>query len=138
MKTNLYIARKVGVCGVIVICATSIVVIGSATAQTAKYDGIYAGLQTLSEGAPDNYSKCLRGPFKRKLIIKNGAINYMYNPTYQGQVTGSVDADGDVTADEVTSNGGVKLSGKIEGDDFTGEIWGSFCTYSLRLKRSGR
>jgi len=137
MKTNLYTAQKVRVCGVIIICTTGIINIGSAMAQTAKYDGIYAGLQTLSEGAPDNYSKCLHGPFKRKLIIKNGAINYTYNPTYQGQVAGSVDADGDVTADEVTSNGGVKLSGKIEGDDFTGEIWGSFCTYSLRLKRSG-
>jgi hypothetical protein len=138
MKTNSYTAQKIWAYGVIIICTTSIINISSAMAQTTTYDGIYAGLQTLSENAPDNYSKCLHGPFKRKLIINNGTVKYTYNPTYQGQVTGSVDADGDVTADESTSNGGIKLSGKIQGDDFTGEIWGSFCTYSLQLKRAGR
>ncbi len=108
-----------------------------AAAQVVKYDGTYVGLQTLTEDSAgnQNYSKCLKGPFKRRLVVKDGAVTYTYNPTYQGTVTGSVSADGDVTASASPPSGGVSLSGKIEGDDFTGKILSVICTYSLRLRR---
>ena len=105
-------------------------------AQAAQYDGVYAGSQTLTEGgSAPNYSQCLRGPFKRRLVVKDGAATYTYNPTYQGQVTGTVNADGDVSATAAEPSGGVGLSGKIAGDAFTGEVWSLYCTYSLELKR---
>jgi len=106
-------------------------------AQSDKYDGIYIGLQTLSEAPPGgNWAKCLRGPFKRRLVIKSGTAVYTYNPTYQGQVIGTVSADGDVVASASTSSGGLSLAGKINGDDFTGEVWSLICTYSVQLRRS--
>jgi len=107
-----------------------------AAAQPTSYDGVYAGQQVLTENSSDrNYSQCLKGPFKRKLAIYRGAVTYTYNPTTQAQVTGTVSADGDVTANGQSPSGGVALSGKISGDDFTGEIWSLYCTYSLKLKR---
>jgi hypothetical protein len=107
-----------------------------AMAQTAQYDGVYAGTQTLtSDPADHNYAKCLKGPFKRKMAIKNGAVTYTYNPTYDGEVTGTVTPNGDVAGSVVTSSGGVALVGKIQGDAFTGKVWSIICTYSLDLKR---
>jgi hypothetical protein len=107
-----------------------------AAAQTTQFDGTYAGTQTLSEnGSVANYSECLKGPFKRKLVVKDGAAIYTFNPTYQGQVTGTVNADGDVSGSASDPSGGEALSGRIAGDDFTGEVWSLYCTYSLQLKR---
>jgi hypothetical protein len=109
---------------------------GHALAQAAKYDGVYAGSQTLTDHSVDNnYAQCLRGPFKRRLIVKDGVAVYTYNPTYQGQVTGTVSTDGDVSGSTSEPTGGVALSGKIQGDDFTGEVWSMYCTYALQLKR---
>jgi hypothetical protein len=138
MTTNRYAAMRrhaVAIAGLVsIVIVTDI---GFAAAQSAKYDGTYAGLQTLSEdGSVANYSKCLRGPFKRRLVVKGDAVTYEYNPTYHGDVTGTVNADGDVSAGASTTSGGVSLSGKIQGDDFTGEVWSLYCTYSLRLKRA--
>jgi len=108
----------------------------TAAAQPARYDGVYAGSQILTDKGPSpNYSQCLPGPFKRHLVVKDGVATYTYNPTYQGQVTGTVGADGDVSASASEPTGGVSLSGKIQGDDFTGEVWSLYCTYSLTLKR---
>jgi hypothetical protein len=109
---------------------------GAAAAEPANYDGAYAGTQSLSERSSDqNYSKCLKGPFKRKLVVKGGEATYIYNPTYQGAVTGKVSADGDVSASDPSATGGVSLAGKIEGDAFTGEVWSVYCTYSVKLRR---
>jgi hypothetical protein len=109
----------------------------SAHAQTDRFNGTYAGTQTLEDAGPvANYSQCLKGPFKRRLVIKDGAATYVFNPTYQGQVTGTVSADGDVVAGASEPSGGVAFSGKIQGDDFTGEVWSLYCTYSLQLKRA--
>jgi hypothetical protein len=106
-----------------------------AAAQPTQYDGTYAGTQTLTEtGSDHNYSQCLKGPFKRKMVIKNGAVTYTYNPTSEAQVAGTVSANGDVTASASTSTGGVDLSGKIQGADFTGEVWSIYCTYALQLR----
>jgi hypothetical protein len=108
-----------------------------ALAQATKYDGTYLGSQTLTEkGSDNNYSQCLRGPFKRRLVVKDGVAAYTYNPTYQGRVTGTVSADGDVSGSTSEPTGGVVLAGKIQGDDFTGEVWSLYCTYSLQLKRA--
>ena len=110
--------------------------INYASAQSSKYDGVYAGVQTLTDKPSDlNYSQCLHGPFKRKLIVKDGTVTYTYNPTSQAQVTGTVSADGDVTASESNATGGVNLSARIQGDELTGEVWSVYCTYSLQLKR---
>jgi hypothetical protein len=124
---------------VIVVCFLSIVFLAhprSASAQTDKFNGTYAGLQTLTEKeSVTNYAKCLKGPFKRRLIVKDGTAVYTFNPTYQGQVTATVSADGNVSGSTPEPSGGVALDGKIEGDDFTGEVWSLYCTYSLQLKR---
>jgi hypothetical protein len=115
--------------------AAALGVIGAA-AQTAQYDGVYKGTQTLTDDPNDhNYSKCLKGPFKRQLVIKDGTATYTYNPTYQGQVIGKISETGDVTGSEETSAGGVALFGKVEGDRFTGKVWSIICTYALDLKR---
>ena len=107
-----------------------------AAAQTAQYDGVYKGTQTLTDDPNDhNYSKCLKGPFKRQLVVKDGAATYTYNPTYQGQVVGIVAENGEVTGSEPTPAGGVALVGKIEGDRFTGKVWSIICTYAVDLKR---
>lgn len=114
----------------------SVLGVKCAVAQTAQYDGVYKGTQTLTADPNDhNYSKCLKGPFKRNLVVKGGAATYTYNPTYQGQVIGTVAEDGTVTGSEPTSAGGVALVGKIEGDQFTGKVWSIICTYTLDLKR---
>lgn len=108
----------------------------AAAENVAGYDGTYAGTQTLAENSPvANYAKCLRGPFKRKLVVKDGAVSYMYNPTYKGTVTGTITPTGDVSGVEKTPAGGVSLSGRIDGDTFTGEVWSLYCTYTLQLKR---
>ena len=110
---------------------------GYARAQTAQFDGTYAGTQTLTDDPADhNYSKCLKGPFKRKMVVKDGKAVYTYNPTYDGQVPGIVDADGNVSGSVETSSGGVALSGKIQGDAFTGKVWSIICAYNLDLKRA--
>ena len=107
-----------------------------AAAQPSQYDGVYAGTQTLTERGPvANYSQCLKGPFKRKLVVRDGTATYTFNPTYQGQVTGTVSPDGGISGSAPEPSGGVALSGKIEGDVFTGEVWSLYCTYSLELKR---
>jgi hypothetical protein len=109
----------------------------SAEAQNNKFDGIYVGLQTLTEKpAGGNYSQCLKGPFKRQLVVKAGTASYTYNPTYQGQVAATVSADGDVRGSSSEPTGGVGLAGKIDGDNFTGEVWSLYCTYSVDLKRA--
>lgn len=106
-----------------------------ALAQATKYDGTYAGSQTLSEDASvNNYSQCLKGPFKRQLVVKDGKASYEYNPGYHGTVTGTVSPEGDVSATD--AGGDASLSGKIQGDQFTGKIWSMICTYSLQLKRA--
>jgi hypothetical protein len=108
-----------------------------AAAQTARYDGVYKGTQTLTDDPNDhNYSKCLKGPFKRKMEIKDGKAVYTYNPSYDGQVPGTVDAAGNISGSVETSSGGVALFGKIEGDQFTGKVWSIICTYTLDLKRA--
>jgi hypothetical protein len=110
--------------------------VNSAAAQTGLFDGTYAGTQTLTTDPDDhNYAQCLKGPFKRKMVIGNGAVTYTYNPSYDGQVTAEVDADGTVTGSVETSSGGVALFGKIQGDQFTGKVWSIICTYTLDLKR---
>ncbi len=107
-----------------------------AAAQTSQFDGTYAGSQTLSQDAQaQNYSECLKGPFKRKLVVGNGTATYTYNPTYHGQLTATVSPDGDVRGGS-SEGSGVALSGKIEGNAFTGEVWSPYCTYSLSLKRA--
>jgi hypothetical protein len=114
----------------------SVLGVNTASAQTAQYDGVYKGTQTLTDDPNDhNYSKCLKGPFKRQMVVKDGAATYTYNPTYQGQVVGTVAADGTITGSEETSAGGVALVGKIDGDQFTGKVWSIICTYALDLKR---
>src|SRR5258708_7664087 len=119
-----------------VLCIASVTQMNFALAQSAKYDGVYAGSQTLTEGSSDNnYSKCLKGPFKRKLVVKDGTVAYVYNPTYQGQVAGTVSEGGEVAATDPAATGGVSLAGTIQGDEFIGEVWSLYCTYSLRLKR---
>ena len=114
----------------------SIVAAGSADAQLAQFNGVYAGTQTLTTDPGDhNYSQCLKGPFKRKMTVTDGKIVYTYNPTYDGEVQGIVSADGNVSGSVETSSGGVALVGKIQGDAFTGKVWSIICTYALDLKR---
>ena len=137
MRIDRNAAQTIAGC-IAIICAggISVVNVGPALAQSANFNGTYAGTQTLmDDGAAPNYAKCLRGPFKRKLVVKDGAITYAYNPTYHREVTGTVNADGNVSAYLPTPDGGVKLEGKIQGDDFTGEVWSVLCTYSVELKR---
>ena len=113
----------------------SVAGIDPTAAQTAQFDGVYAGTQTLTDkSSGHNYSKCLKGPFKRKLVVKDGAVTYVYNPTYEGTVTGTVSADGDVSG-TVSRGGGVSLSGRIQGNEFTGEVRSIICTYALQMKR---
>jgi hypothetical protein len=110
-----------------------------AHAQSAQYDGVYAGTQTLSESGPvANYSQCLKGPFKRHMVVKDGIVTYTFNPTYNGQVTGPVSADGDVSASAPNPAGGVVLTGKIAGEGFSGEVFSLYCTYAVELKRLAR
>src|SRR5579872_861790 len=100
---------------------------GAADAQS-QYDGVYAGSQTLSDSGPGpNYSQCLKGPFKRRMVVKEGVATYTFNPTYQGQVTGSVTADGDVSGNSPEPSGGVALSGRVVGDGFSGQVWSLYC-----------
>jgi hypothetical protein len=114
----------------------SVLIANLAVAQNAQYDGTYAGTQTLtSDPADHNYAQCLKGPFKRKMVIKDGKAAYTYNPSYDGEVPGIVDADGNVSGSIETSSGGVALFGKIQGDAFSGKVWSIICTYSLDLKR---
>ena len=130
-----HVARIVSACAAVVMGAA--LQTGAAQAQTSQFNGVYSGTQTLTEKSSDlNYSKCLRGPFKRKLTVKDGTVAYTFNPTSQAGVTGTVSSDGDVTASASEPSGGAHLSGKIEGDNFTGEIWSLYCTYSLELKRT--
>jgi hypothetical protein len=125
-----------GICAAVIAFTFSISPIHVASAQPANYDGVYAGSQTLTEnGSVTNYSKCLRGPFKRQLVVKEGAFTYTYNPTYQGQIAGTVSAEGDVAAAPSSQTEGVSLSGRIQGDSLTGEVWSLYCTYTLELKR---
>ena len=120
-------------CALVLTCVHEV---KSAAAQTAQFDGLYKGTQTLTDDPNDhNYSKCLKGPFKRKMEVKDGKALYIYNPSYDGQVTGAVDAGGNVSGSVDTSSGGVALFGKIEGDQFTGKVWSIICTYKLDLKR---
>jgi hypothetical protein len=112
---------------------------GAADAQSTQYDGIYTGSQSLSDSGPDpNYSQCLKGPFKRHMVVKDGVATYTFNPTYQGQVRGSVTADGDVSGSSPEPAGGVALSGRIAGDGFSGQVWSLYCTYDVALKRLSR
>jgi hypothetical protein len=125
----------------VLICAAFVGVFalgsGEAGAQTSQFNGVYTGMQTLTENSSDlNYSHCLRGPFKRKLIVQDGSVSYTFNPTSQAGVTGTVSSAGDVVASASEPGGGARLSGKIAGNDFTGEIWSIYCTYSLELKRA--
>jgi hypothetical protein len=107
-----------------------------ADAQSAPYDGVYAGSQTLSEKGPVvNYSQCLKGPFKRRMVVKDSVVTYTFNPTTSGEVTGPVSADGDVSGSAPEPAGGVVLTGKIVGDGFSGEVWSLYCTYAVELKR---
>jgi hypothetical protein len=107
-----------------------------ARAQSSPFDGSYLGTQTLTERSEDaNFALCLRGPFKRTLVVRSGAVSYTYNPTYHSEVAGTVSADGDVSAEAATPEGGVKLSGKIQGNEFTGEVWSIYCTYAVKLTR---
>ena len=109
---------------------------GSADAQSESYDGVYAGSQKLIDGGPvANYSQCLKGPFKRRMTVKDSVATYVFNPTYQGQVSGSVTTDGDVSGSAPKPAGGVALSGRIVGDSFTGQVWSLYCTYDVELKR---
>ena len=50
-------------------------------------------------------------------------------------MTGQVSADGDMSGNASEPGGGVALSGKIAGDEFTGEVWSICCTYAVQLKR---
>ena len=101
----------------------------AADAQSAQYDGVYAGTQRLSEAGPvANYSQCLKGPFKRRMVVKDGVATYTFNPTYQGQVSGLVSTDGDVSGSSREPTGGVALSGRIVGDGFSGQVWSLYCT----------
>ncbi|MGA8401844.1 MAG: hypothetical protein WB697_18290 [Stellaceae bacterium] len=108
-----------------------------AGAQSTHYDGVYVGTQRLIEGGPvANYSQCLKGPFKRRMTVKGSVATYTFNPTYQGQVSGSVTADGDVSGSSPEPAGGVALSGRMVGGGFSGQVWSLYCTYDVELKRS--
>jgi hypothetical protein len=118
-------------------CVVQMIHQSEAHADASQFDGVYAGTQTLSDNSSvNNYSKCLKGPFKRKLVVEHGTVRYVFNPTYQGTVTGTVDADGKVSGTAKEPAGGVNLSGKIDGDAFIGEIRSLYCTYSLNLRRA--
>ncbi|HWD57243.1 MAG TPA: hypothetical protein VG308_03130 [Stellaceae bacterium] len=131
-------ARGIGGLGAAALLAAALAA-GPAAAQSAQYDGLYAGTQTLSERGPaGTYSQCLRGPFKRRMAVKDNIATYTFNPTYQGQVSGPVSADGAVSGNNAEPSGGVALSGKIAGGRFTGEVWSLYCTYAVELKRVPR
>src|SRR5580704_11830243 len=119
MRIDRHAAQRAARC-IALICAgvASVLNVGPALAQSTNFNGTYAGTQTLTDNGPSpNYSECLRGPFKRKLVVKDGAVTYAYNPTYHREVTGTINADGGVSAYLPTPDGGVKLAGRIQGDD---------------------
>ena len=136
---NEHSGRVMGHVGRLVLTA---VLLASATgaadaqSQQSRYDGIYAGSQKLSDAGPGpNYAQCLKGPFKRRMVVKDSVATYTFNPTYQGEVTGPVTVDGDVSGNSPQPSGGVALSGRIVGDGFTGQVWSLYCTYDVELKR---
>ena len=104
-------------------------------AQTAQYDGDYVGMQTLVRDA-NNYRVCEGGPFQRVLHVRNGAVTYTYDPTFYKDLTGTVGADGTVTAFVPTANGGAKLEGKITGSDFVGKVGSAVCNFTLQLRKN--
>jgi hypothetical protein len=120
----------------LLICVASVADAQPQQSQQPQYDGVYAGSQKLSDAGPGpNYSQCLKGPFKRRMVVKGSVATYTFNPTYQGQVVGSVTADGDVSGNSSQPTGGVALSGRIVGDGFSGQVWSLYCTYDVELKR---
>jgi hypothetical protein len=107
------------------------VVVAPQSPTKPNYDGEYEGTETLLPNMP---SWC-GGPFHRTLTIRSGQFSFTYNRTNFEKVTGVVDSQGAVSGFGTSASGGNKMTGKIQGDEFTGTIGSYICTYSLQMKK---
>jgi hypothetical protein len=93
---------------------------------------------TLS-GNPNNKSDCgSSAPLDRTLSIQNGSVAFLYNAERNQRLSGTVSADGTISAFGAAPSGGNKLTAKVQGNTITGEIGSAFCQYALHLTKVTR
>lgn len=101
--------------------------------SVTAYDGVYTGPETLMPDSRGKSSHCGSTDENKSLQIRGGQVTYRYR---ERDLTGTVSADGSVSAAEPGHSGGVTLTGKVQSGVFTGETWsGAGCHFSLRLPR---
>ena len=107
---------------------------GLAQVPVTTYDGIYTGSETLMPDSRGKASHCGTTGENKSLQIRGGQVTYHYR---ERDLTGTVSADGSVSAAEPGHAGGVTLTGKVQSGAFIGDTWsGAGCHFSLRLSKS--
>jgi 2-C-methyl-D-erythritol 4-phosphate cytidylyltransferase len=111
--------------------------IARAAEPVTRFDGAYAGLYQLIDGAPT----CVK-QFGALLQIQGGRVTIVYSKRDNMTFTGSVDGEGKLSAQTNVSGSAERnasvLKGGITGDVFQGKAESNHCTYALQLrKKSG-
>ena len=109
----------------------------SALAQMTQYDGTYVGTRTVIYNPSTNTKDCgATGEAQaRTMKIVNGVLSFVYNPTGNEVITGTVRADGSVAASGTSFSGGNSLTAKVQGSDLVGQYGSGYCNYSFQLKK---
>src|SRR3954447_12576541 len=103
----------------------------SAAAQGASdFDGEYTGTLTLVEVISGN---CTPAPPAAvyPLSVSGGEVSFGYDPRFDTVLTGNVAPDGTFQASALTSQGPIKMTGQIKGNQVNAQIVSPSCLYNF-------
>lgn len=100
-----------------------------------SYDGDYRGAQI----PMDNRSSCRcrsMGTVERALSIAGGHFSWAYpGPSSGDIIRGNVNDAGEVSGFATRSDGGLRIIGNIRGNEFTGQVYSTCCSYKIQMSK---
>jgi hypothetical protein len=112
-----------------------VVIVFPLIAHAQAFDGNYAGSLTLKTNNAPGRSSCALVDNSRTLTIKGGQLSILYNPKGNVTLTGMVGADGNFAASGSSPLGGVKMTGRIQGNSLTAEVVSTYCVHTLQMTK---
>jgi hypothetical protein len=107
----------------------------AAAQTTSNFDGTYTGGVTNVTELGSAHSACGGGGFLKTVNIRGGAFSFAYNAAHFETIKGTVAPDGTVSGYTASAGGGVRMTGKIQGNTMTGDIASGNCKYSYQLMK---
>jgi hypothetical protein len=116
--------------------ALAILLLASAAAfAQATFDGTYSGALAVKTDNHQGRTPCAFIDPSRTLTIQGGKFAFVYYPTANVVLNGSVQSNGSLTASGTSPLGGVSMKGSIQGGVLTADVTTTYCVFSLTMKK---